>query len=110
MFEVFRHLVSHTLISFHEQTVINKCLTILLNVMIWDQHAPPGGIFCLFICIAGGMIYQQAPMRSERKTVATGITADDEEFKAEISPQAHNKDEDMEMVEPLVDNGQARRR
>ncbi|KAL3895058.1 MAG: hypothetical protein SGARI_007562 [Bacillariaceae sp.] len=89
--------------------IMNKCLTILLNVMIWDQHAPAGGILCLFVCIAGGMIYKQAPMRADQKQISTGITADDEEFKAEISPNVHGKDEDMEM-EPLVDDKQARRR
>jgi hypothetical protein len=68
--------------------------------MIWDQHAPPGGIFCLFICIAGGMIYQQAPMRNERKPVETGITADDDEFKTSIKG-AH--DEDEEMADLLTD-------
>jgi len=51
--------------------VVNKCLTILLNVFIWDQHAKPGGIASLFVCIAGGIIYQQAPMRGE-KTAAAG--------------------------------------
>jgi GDP-mannose transporter len=91
---------------------MNKCLTILLNVMIWDQHAPPGGIFCLFVCIGGGMVYKQSPMRNERKVVSTGITADDDEFKADINPHVYSKDvEDMEM-EPLVgdDDGPASRR
>ena len=64
--------------------VMNKCLTILLNLLIWDQHAAVGGTFCLFICIAGGMIYKQAPMRSETK-VAKTVTADDDEFKADIT-------------------------
>ena len=80
--------------------VMNKCLTILLNVMIWDQHAQPGGIFCLFICIAGGMIYQQSPMRNERKQVSTGITADDEEFKSNIKD---TNAEDEEMADLLTD-------
>ena len=62
--------------------VMNKCLTILLNVAIWDQHAKPGGIFCLFVCIAGGMLYQQAPMKGEKKQIPTGVTADDDKFKA----------------------------
>jgi drug/metabolite transporter (DMT)-like permease len=58
-----RGLVSAT--SFTLIGVVNKCLTILLNVLIWDQHATPGGIFALAVCISGGMIYQQAPMRGE---------------------------------------------
>jgi hypothetical protein len=43
--------------------VMNKCLTIIVNLSIWDQHAPPGGIASLFICLVGGSLYQQAPMR-----------------------------------------------
>ena len=45
--------------------VINKCLTIMLNYVMWDQHAPIGGILCLGLCLVGGSVYRQAPMRSE---------------------------------------------
>jgi hypothetical protein len=43
--------------------VMNKCLTILINLSMWDQHAPLGGIASLFLCLVGGSLYQQAPMR-----------------------------------------------
>lgn len=43
--------------------VMNKCLTILINLSMWDQHAPPGGIAALFLCLVGGSLYRQAPMR-----------------------------------------------
>lgn len=46
--------------------VINKCLTILLNCLIWDNHAPPAGIASLFLCLIGGSLYQQAPMRVKK--------------------------------------------
>lgn len=82
----------------HATTVLNKCLTILLNVLIWDQHAPPSGIFCLFVCIAGGMIYEQSPMRGERKAIST-VTADDDEFKADISGDVHEDEEMAELIE-----------
>jgi hypothetical protein len=98
---------SYRLSPLSKLAVLNKCLTILLNVMIWDQHAPPGGIFCLFVCIAGGMVYEQSPMRNERKQITTGITADDEEFKTEINPNVHD---DEEMAEPLVDKSRDARR
>jgi hypothetical protein len=101
-----REMVSAT--SFTLIGVMNKCLTILLNLVIWDQHAPPGGIFCLFVCIAGGMIYEQSPMRADRKPVSTEITADDEEFKSEISPNVHGKD-DEEMQDLLSDKNTRRR-
>mmetsp|Transcript_5803 Transcript_5803/g.12119 ORF Transcript_5803/g.12119 Transcript_5803/m.12119 type:complete len:361 (-) Transcript_5803:272-1354(-) len=43
--------------------VMNKCLTVLMNCLIWDQHAVPAGIACLFLCLIGGSLYRQAPMR-----------------------------------------------
>jgi hypothetical protein len=42
---------------------MNKCLTILGNVMIWDKHASPAGIASLFVCLGGGFLYRQAPLR-----------------------------------------------
>ena len=46
--------------------VMNKCLTILLNLVVWEYHAPPGGILCLLLCLIGGAVYRQAPMRKEK--------------------------------------------
>jgi len=48
--------------SFTIVGVMNKCLTIVLNYMIWDNHAKPQGIACLSLCLVGGSIYKQAPM------------------------------------------------
>jgi len=93
-----RGLVSAT--SFTLIGVINKCLTIILNSLVWDQHAKPEGIFCLLICIAGGLIYKQAPMRSERN-IAPMVRADDEEFKAMISndvPTLPTSEGEVQMV------------
>ena len=59
-----RSLVSAT--SFTLVGVINKFLTILLNVFIWDKHATPLGIVALVICLGGGSFYQQAPLRADR--------------------------------------------
>jgi len=50
--------------SFTVIGVMNKCLTILVNLLIWDQHAPMGGIASLFLCLVGGVLYRQAPMRN----------------------------------------------
>ena len=43
--------------------VMNKLLTVLINVLIWDKHAPPAGIAALCVCLGGGALYQQAPLR-----------------------------------------------
>lgn len=49
---------SNTLIG-----VMNKCVTVLVNLIIWDQHAPPEGLVSLLLCLFGGVLYKQAPMR-----------------------------------------------
>ena len=43
--------------------VLNKLLTVLVNSLIWDKHAPPLGIAALCVCLGGGALYQQAPLR-----------------------------------------------
>lgn len=44
-----------------------KVLTILVNAVLWDQHANATGTAALLLCLAMGALYQQPPMRSERR-------------------------------------------
>ncbi|PIN04241.1 Nucleotide-sugar transporter VRG4/SQV-7 [Handroanthus impetiginosus] len=43
--------------------VVNKFLTVAINVLIWDKHASPFGLLCLLLTIAGGVLYQQSVTR-----------------------------------------------
>ncbi|CAK9326608.1 unnamed protein product [Citrullus colocynthis] len=40
--------------------VVNKFLTVAINVVIWDKHANPFGLVCLLFTISGGVLYQQS--------------------------------------------------
>ncbi|XP_058112341.1 GDP-fucose transporter 1-like [Magnolia sinica] len=40
--------------------VVNKFLTVAINVAIWDKHASPVGLVCLFFTIVGGVFYQRS--------------------------------------------------
>ncbi|KAK3031132.1 hypothetical protein RJ639_035130 [Escallonia herrerae] len=40
--------------------VVNKFLTVAINVLIWDKHAGPIGLLCLLLTLAGGVLYQQS--------------------------------------------------
>lgn len=51
--------------------VVNKFLTVLLNVIIWDKHSSPLGVTAVCICLLAGFFYQQAPRRSEERKVDT---------------------------------------
>lgn len=43
--------------------VLNKFATVILNVMFFQKHASSMGIVAVFICLACGTFYQQAPLR-----------------------------------------------
>lgn len=47
--------------------VVNKFLTVLLNVMLWDKHSSPLGLFAVCMCLLSGTFYEQAPRRDDIK-------------------------------------------
>ncbi|ONM54175.1 GDP-mannose transporter GONST4 [Zea mays] len=53
-----RRAVSAT--AFTVTGVVNKFLTVAINVMIWDKHASAYGSVCLLFTILGGVLYQQS--------------------------------------------------
>ncbi|XAR66948.1 hypothetical protein NMG60_11013339 [Bertholletia excelsa] len=62
--------------------VVNKFLTVLINVLIWDKHAGPFGLFGLLLTIAGGVLYQQsvtgASSAPSQRDLAASKQMDDE--------------------------------
>lgn len=49
---------SYTLVG-----VMNKLFTVLVSSLIWDSSSSVWGVGCLLVCIAGGALYEQAPLR-----------------------------------------------
>lgn len=45
--------------------VANKMATVMVNMLIWEEHAGYAGVMWLSVCLAGATAYQQAPMREE---------------------------------------------
>lgn len=62
--------------SFSLIGVMNKCLTILLNVTVWDQHATPWGIASLMVCLVGGSLYRQAPLKQRTGSMKATVALD----------------------------------
>ena len=48
--------------------VVNKFLTVVINVVIWDKHATPFGLVCLLVTICGGVGYQQSVTVAKKPT------------------------------------------
>ena len=52
--------------------VMNKCMTVLVNLFIWDKHAPVEGLVSLSLCLLGGVLYRQAPLRPVKEDEEMG--------------------------------------
>jgi GDP-mannose transporter len=76
-----RGLISAT--TFTLVGVVNKFLTVLLNVLVWEKHSTPLGISAVCVCLLAGSFYQQAPRREISKiqedVELTNQPQDDEE-------------------------------
>lgn len=91
--------------SFTIVGVMNKCLTIMLNYMVWDNHARPAGIACLMLCLVGGSVYKQAPMRtSQRHEKITTVGGDDiwEDDLTELG----QADEEVDLLQRRTKSGE----
>ena len=53
-----RQAISAT--AFTVTGVVNKFLTVIINVLIWDKHATAMGLFYLILTLVGGIVYQQS--------------------------------------------------
>lgn len=79
--------------------VMNKLLTVLINVLIWDKHASPGGIAALCVCLGGGSLYQQAPLRRQDYLP---VRTQDSEIKTPVAEVALTAREGRSQAERTV--------
>jgi len=85
--------------------VLNKCLTVLVNLMIWDQHASPLGIASLFLCIIGGSLYQQSPtkkMFADDAAKAQAVKDKDLEHNTSDGETSNQDREEAILKQPLI--------
>ncbi|CAI0627259.1 unnamed protein product [Linum tenue] len=57
--------------------VVNKLLTVVINLVIWDKHATFVGTIGLLICMVGGILYQQST--SNKPKAAAEVTVKETE-------------------------------
>ncbi|KAJ6812531.1 GDP-mannose transporter GONST3-like [Iris pallida] len=43
--------------------IVNKLLTVVINLFIWDKHSTVVGTIGLLICMLGGVLYQQSTVK-----------------------------------------------
>jgi len=84
--------------------VINKCMTVIVNLMIWDQHAPPLGIASLSLCIIGGSLYQQAPMKENTADNIAKAQAVKDDLELNTKNEDFKDSGNVGLKEPLIKN------
>ncbi|KAM3274799.1 hypothetical protein ACQJBY_043663 [Aegilops geniculata] len=76
--------------------VVNKFLTVAINVTIWDKHASAFGLVSLLFTLAGGVLYQQSVSAKGNIASAQRETAS-EELKDE-SDSAEYDEEKQKLI------------
>lgn len=60
--------------------IVNKLLTVGINLVVWDKHATFAGTVGLLICMSGGVMYQQFSKKPPPKpAVSEGVQKESEE-------------------------------
>lgn len=66
--------------------IVNKLLTVVINLVIWDKHSTVVGTIGLLICMIGGVLYQQSTTKPKTAVLPEQVKAEmgDEEEQKEL--------------------------
>lgn len=66
--------------------IVNKLLTVVINLVIWDKHSTVVGTIGLLICMIGGVLYQQSTTKPKTAVLPDQVKAEmgDEEEQKEL--------------------------
>ncbi|XP_031268093.1 GDP-mannose transporter GONST3-like [Pistacia vera] len=59
--------------------IVNKLLTVVINLVIWDKHSTWVGTVGLLICMLGGVMYQQSTSNKPKAVTETKAQESEEE-------------------------------
>ncbi|KAL7108517.1 hypothetical protein ACP275_06G117600 [Erythranthe tilingii] len=59
--------------------IVNKLLTVVINLIIWDKHSTLVGTLGLLICMGGGVLYQQSTSNKPKPAKEVVAQESDEE-------------------------------
>ncbi|KAL5072959.1 hypothetical protein RYX36_011943 [Vicia faba] len=61
--------------------IVNKLLTVMINLVIWDKHSTWVGTVGLLICMLGGVLYQQSTSKPRDVKPVTAQENEEEQLK-----------------------------
>ncbi|XP_043703425.1 GDP-mannose transporter GONST3-like isoform X1 [Telopea speciosissima] len=85
--------------------VVNKLLTVVINLIIWDKHSSVLGTAGLLICMVGGVMYQQS---SNKPKVLTEAKAQESEEEQQKLLEMLSDPEERVTVKEVGDSGESK--
>lgn len=80
--------------------IVNKLLTVVINLVIWDKHSTLVGTVGLLICMSGGILYQQSTSNKPKPGNEVKPQESDEECQKllELQSVTENGGDDNQQV------------
>lgn len=72
--------------------IVNKLLTVVINLVIWDKHASFIGTVGLLVCMSGGILYQQSTTKPKAPKVEEKSEKEDEEKQKLVQLESQEMD------------------
>ncbi|XVE55319.1 hypothetical protein DITRI_Ditri03aG0149300 [Diplodiscus trichospermus] len=81
--------------------IVNKLLTVVINLIIWDKHSTFVGTVGLLICMLGGVMYQQSTSNKPKAVNEATVQAREEEQQnlLEMQSNTEGKNHEKEVIE-----------
>ncbi|KAL5744286.1 hypothetical protein ACOSP7_027146 [Xanthoceras sorbifolium] len=83
--------------------IVNKLLTVGINLVIWDKHSAFVGTVGLLICMFGGVMYQQSTSNKPKAVNETKAQGSEEEqqklLEMQKSRESHHNDKEVVELE-----------
>ncbi|KAL8126240.1 GDP-mannose transporter GONST3-like [Apium graveolens] len=76
--------------------IVNKLLTVIINLVIWDKHSTFVGTVGLLICMLGGVMYQQFSSTKPKAAKDVEVQEREEEQQKLLEMQSHTESRDNE--------------
>ncbi|GAB4836081.1 GDP-mannose transporter gonst3 [Ancistrocladus abbreviatus] len=73
--------------------IVNKLLTVVINLVVWDKHSSFVGTIGLLVCMTGGIMYQQSTSKKPRAG-KEGSTQQSEEDEQKLLEMQNNGERD----------------
>lgn len=81
--------------------IVNKLLTVVINLVVWDKHSTFVGTLGLLICMFGGVMYQQSTMKKPNAAQEAKPQEQDEEQEKLLEMQENKESNGINIKETL---------